>query len=106
MGKRKFRIMRDETWGRAPWDDYDSKSRGVSGFGWYLWAVVGERGNRLRAGYLANQVIEWGDRDPAVLSAFVAGDMPPWAFADYLEDNGVELPGRVYELLRSGTTEG
>lgn len=39
--------------------------------------------------------------DLTTLKAFVHRTMPPWAFADYLEDNGVQLPGRVYELLRS-----
>ena len=43
--------------------------------------------------------LKW-EYDPAVLAAFVAGDLPPLALADYLEERGVKLPGRVYEMLR------
>lgn len=41
--------------------------------------------------------------DTPELSAWEAGDMPSWAFADWLEESPIshDLPPEVYELLRS-----
>lgn len=101
MGGRRPQVTGDETGATA----FGVPYRTVSGFGWELFAW-GDGLLRTGSVYGYLQAITRWAYDPAVLAAFVAGDLPPWALADYLEDRGVKLPGRVYEMLRGGLATG
>lgn len=83
--------------------------RAVFGLGWRVmaWELGWVNGERMRVGAAADDCwigTDWHTVDAPEHVAFCRGSMPPFVYADWLEENRIDLPPEAFALLRSAVT--